>query len=332
MGRDTRSHPNGDIGRMAHEELAYTLVRSSRYAEAASEFAAELQLMRAEDADRPDIEDDRAFCELLRGTPVQTVEFGPEVTVRARRRDQWVVPVNVSGSKAEWLFDTGANSSVVTESEAMRIGLSVFTGSTSVNGSTGKKTEVRVGVAQDLQLGRAHLRNVAFAVIPDGALPSHAPRGILGLPVIRAFGSVSISVRGAVHIEPNPAASPGEPNIFFEALTPVVEVRHGGRLLQMALDTGALRSDLYPSFREALREDETGHLRKQQVGRRGVGETVVRTLDTAPKLDLALPGRIARLHDVPLLAEPLRELRFEDGVIGTDAWPAVSRWTSRTCN
>ena len=119
-------------------------------------------------------------------------------------------------------------------------------------------------------------------------------------------------------IEPNLQRRPAS-RMSFEGLTPVVEVRHGGRVLQMALDTGASRSDLYPSFREALTKDETGCLRKQQVGRRRVGETVVRTLDTIPRLDLALRGRIAQLHDVALLAEPLRELRFEDGMIGMDA-------------
>jgi predicted aspartyl protease len=314
---DTR--PDREMQRKAHEELASVHVRASRFGDAASEYAAALQLMPTGDGRRLDLEEDRVICELLRDTPSQTIEFEKDVPVNARLLDAWIVPVNVNGKTAEWIFDTGANFSVVTESEAARIGLSVHESSGTATGSTGKRNSVRIAVAQDMHFGAAHLRNVAFAVIADNTLPRQAPRGILGFPVIRALGHVSISSKGVVRIDPGSTIASGDPNLFLEGLTPIVQVHHGGHALQMVLDTGAGISALYPAFRTALSPEENAQLRKKDIRSTGIGETVVGALDVAPKLHLELPGKAVDLVNISLQSRQPDEFRFEDGRIGMDA-------------
>jgi len=314
---DTRQ--DREMQRKAHEELASVHVRTSRFGDAASEYAAALQLMFAGDAGRRDLEEKRVFCESLRDTPPQTVEFGKDVPVKARLLDAWIVPVNVNGKTAEWIFDTGANFSVVTESEAARIGLSIHDSSGIAIGSTGKRNSVRVAVAQDMHFGAAHLRNVAFAVIADNTLPRQAPRGILGFPVIRALGHVTISPKGVIRIDPGSTIPSGGPNLFFEGLTPIVQVRHGSYALQMVLDTGAGDSALYPAFRTALSPEENARLRKKDLRSTGVGETVVGAVDIAPKVRLELPGKAVDLINISLRSQQPHEFRFEDGRIGMDA-------------
>ena len=104
----------------------------------------------------------------------------------------WDVPLEVNGRQGEWIFDTGANLSTLTESEAARMGLKPQEADAYVNGSTGKKNPLRFAVAQDLRSGNAHLRNVLFLILSDQALyigPLKSQiRGILGLPVLRALG------------------------------------------------------------------------------------------------------------------------------------------------
>jgi predicted aspartyl protease len=319
LRRFLNMRPDPEMERKAHEELASVLVRGSRYCEAASEYTAALRLTPASDAGRFESEEIQAFCESLRDTPPQSVEFEKDVPVKARLLDAWIVPVNVNGKTAEWIFDTGATFSFVTESEAVRIGLSAHDSSAIALGSTGKRNSVRIAVAQDVRLGAAHLRSVAFIVIADNALPRQAPRGILGFPVIRALGSVSISAKGLVQIDPNSTIAPGEPNLFFDGLTPIGEVRHGGRALQMVLDTGAGQSALYPSFRIALSPEENARLRKKKVRSTGVGATVVRTVDIAPKLRLELPGKAVDLSNISLQPQQPANFPYEDGTIGMDA-------------
>jgi predicted aspartyl protease len=319
LSRFLDARPDREMERKAHEELASVHVRASRFGDAASEYAAAIEQIPAGDTRRFDLEEQRVICESLRDTPPQTIEFEKDISVKARMLDTWIVPVDVNGKTAEWIFDTGANFSVVTESEAARIGLSVQEPSGIAIGSTGKRNKVRVAVAQDLHFGAAHLRNVAFAVIADNALPRQAPRGILGFPVIRALGYVSVSSKGVIRISPNSTIAPGEPNLFFEGLTPIVEVHHNGHALQMVLDTGAGTSTLYPTFRAALSLEEIGRLRKKELKSTGVGGTAVDTVEIAPKLRLELPGKVLDLSNISLQSRQPDEFRFEDGRIGMDA-------------
>jgi predicted aspartyl protease len=82
--------------------------------------------MPANDPGRADLEEKRAICDALRDASPQTVEFRNAATVKARLLGSWVVPVNVNGRNSEWIFDNGANFSVVIESEAARVGLTIL--------------------------------------------------------------------------------------------------------------------------------------------------------------------------------------------------------------
>jgi len=319
LRRFLETHPDGDMERRAHEELASVLVRASRYGDSASEYAAVLRLMPANDPGRADLEEKRAICEALREASPQTVEFSNAGTVKARLFGSWVVPVNVNGRNSDWIFDTGANFSIVTESEAARIGLTILAGSGIATGSTGARNKVRVAIGADVRFGSALLHNVAFAVIADNALPRRAPRGILGFPAIRALGKIGISARGMVLIEPDSKIPPGEPNIFFDGLTPIVEAHHGSSPLQMVVDTGASRTILYPPARATLSKDEIGRLRKSRARSTSVGGTIERFVEIASNLQLEMLGKQVSLKDVALRPEQPTEFGYEDGLIGIDS-------------
>ena len=78
--------------------------------------------------------------------------------------------MRVNGVNGQWIFDTGANISTLTETEAKRMGLSVRETKAYVNGSTQKRNALQLAVASDVQLGAAHIHNVVFLVLADQAL------------------------------------------------------------------------------------------------------------------------------------------------------------------
>ena len=97
----------------------------------------------------------------------------------------------------------------------------------------------------------------------DGVSFTAAPgrlTGIVGLPVIRALGSIAVSASGVVHILSESSRRQGEPNVFFDGLTPIAEVHHAGRAMPMTLDTGGTTTYLYSAFREALTAEERAKL------------------------------------------------------------------------
>lgn len=316
---------NAEMKRKAYEELASALMRVGRYGDSAGATAEAVRVMRSDDPDRAGDENHRKLYQSLADVAPQTVEFGEDVATQASHNPlgSWDVPVEVNGHQGEWIFDTGANLSTITESEAARIGLTPRDSSAYVKGSTDKKNPLRLAVAHDLRFGNAHLSNVVFLVLPDAALYvaplKYQIRGILGLPVLRALGCVEISAKGEVRIETKEPSSAGAPNLFLDEWNLIVEARHDGHRLEMFLDTGANESFGYPSLRETLTPVEIARLKRKRDKIGGAGGTMIRKTEEAPTLRLEILGRSVELMNVSLLLKQLTgDDSYRDGVLGMD--------------
>ena len=312
--------------RAAYEELASALMRVGRYGDSAHALAQALNLMPPGDADRAATQNSQALYGSFADVPPQTVEFGRDVSTRASldALGTWDVPVRVNGREGEWIFDTGANLSTLSESEAARIGLKPHETGTYVNGSTGKKNPLRFAVAQDLLLGNAHLHNVIFLILSDQGLYigplKYQIRGILGLPVLRALGCVRMSAKGELRLETKATEGTGPPNLFLDGWELIAEVRHGDHRLQMFFDTGSNASFVYPSFRDSLTADEIAKLKRKQDVVGGAGGTMSPMTEVAPTLSLRILRRSVELKDISLLPDqPKGGRSYRDGVLGMDA-------------
>jgi hypothetical protein len=323
LTRFLASHPSTDAQRHTYDELAGAFKREGRYGESARNLTEALRLTPP--AARTDSANSRDLYAALADIPPQTVAFGEDVSVRAtfNKLGTWDVPVDVNGRRSQWIFDTGANWSTLAAGEADRLGLETRESDAYVRASTGKKNALRLAVASDLRIGRAHLKHVIFLVLSDESLfvgpLQYQIHGYLGLPVIRALGRVGIASNGDVRIEPGRTAS-GTPNLFFDGLTPIVEVQHGDHRMQLLLDTGANASSVYRSFRPALTKDEIAGLTAGDEKTGGVGAIIVRSTEVVRSLRLVVSGRPVDLSNVSLITTaPEGDARYRDGVLGTDA-------------
>ena len=319
------THPPRDLEQQAEEELASAQLRLGRYGETARVLAAVLRLMPKTDENRADTENDQGLYESLRDVPPESIEFGEDRPVEGKINGlgTWNVPVEVNGKQADWIFDSGANLSTIVESEAARLGLTLRESRAYVKGSTEAKNALRLAVAPDLRFGRAHLKNVVFLVLSDESLYigplKYQIRGILGFPVLRALGQVGISAKGEVRIGGN-ASAVGDPNLFFDDLKPIVEIRHAGHRLPMFVDTGANASTGYPSFRDALTNEEIAKLKKQQDQTGGAGGAITRNIETAEVMRFEMFTTPAELKAFSLVStKPPAKSRYLAGVIGMDA-------------
>src|SRR5205807_3314714 len=119
--------------------------------------------------------------------------------------------------------------------------------------STTSQVSFRSAVARDLVVGNVHLRNVSFMVLPDEGEPwVHLPsgkRGLLGVPVLAAFGSIrwsrdgTIEIGGKSNVPPTSAA-----DIYFLNDHLTTDARFENRELPATLDSGAESTDLYAAF------------------------------------------------------------------------------------
>jgi hypothetical protein len=320
------SNPGPELERKARYELSNALVRLGKIGDAASELAAALRLTPESEPGRADSENVRAFLASLRGVDAQTVEFGPPAPIQARRNELglWVVPVDINSQRGEWILDTGASLSTVTESEARRMGLAIRGLHGYGIGYTGTKNPARLAVAGEVRLGYAHLRNVVVMVVADEALrmpPLKSPiSGILGVPVLRALGCADLSAKGELTFDCGAKPPHGTPNFFIDGLAPIVQVLHLGHSLQMFLDTGSRTTVFYPPAREALAQWEMYQLTKPEAaGFAGAGGSVQVQASTVPSIQLEIQGRTLYLQGSKLLSQSLGGAGMRDGVLGIDA-------------
>ncbi len=315
--------PDERMRRKAQGELANALLWLGRYGDAAAEWTQALQLMRAGDSELGPTRTLRDLCSALKDVGAQTAEFGPDavLTAQINKLGLWSLPVEANGTKSQWIVDTGMTFSTVTESEAKRIGLKLHdSGGRGSSDHTGRELPFRLAVASNLRIGPAHLRNVVFVVVADRALQfgSSVLPGIVGLPAIRALGSMAFSDRGIVRIHSDSTRLEGDPNILFDGLTPIVEVRHAGRTAPMKLDTGGDRTYLYSSFREQLTAEERATLRRRQEGFTGLGGSIRVETELVPQLEFELLGRVVVLRKVSLRLDSPPDDGSSEGLLGMD--------------
>ena len=233
--------------------------------------------------------------------------------------------MEIDSQRGEWLLDTGANFSTVTESEARRMGLAIRNVHGYAQGYTHARNSTRLAVAGELRLGSARLHNVVFLVLADQALflspLKYQIHGILGLPVMRSLGRVELSAQGALTLDSDAKPPQVPSNLFFDGLNPIVQVVHSGHNLQMMLDTGASVTSLYPSIRDALAQWERYQLTSTRAeGFAGAGGAEQREADLVPTIQLEVLGRAVYLQRISLLRKaPAANAGLRDGILGIDA-------------
>ncbi len=241
----------------AHEMIANMNFRQGRFREALVE-------AEAAHAVKPESADLNNMLPLLRG-----LAESPDMEVVQRRSSRFEMkadsdgsrglPVLIDGKEVKYGFDTGAALSVMGESDAKLLGLTVKHVETKLNEASGSAIPgFNIAVATDLVIAGLHLENVPFFVLQDTGEPFvHMPvgrRGLIGLPVLLAMQTVRwepssgwFAFGKAAEMKDHEAQ-----NLLFHGATAIVQVHVKDKALIFSLDTGATDTDLNEGFAKAL--------------------------------------------------------------------------------
>lgn len=234
-----KRNPTSDDAAEAREILSKLYVRSGRYKDATNQLE---ELLRIR-PNRPDVENVRTLFAAWSKYPDQSIPKAAAASIHADvQKDGVKLPVTIHGKTVHWLWDTGFNFCMMSESEAKMLGVAVDETSSKVADNSGGTTSMRTAVVDDLAVGGFHLRNVAFLIMPDSQEPMSDwelnERGILGLPVALAFQSFSWKSDGTFEIRPETHAQSAHQNLCLDGISPIVRVHFEGKPLDFALDTG----------------------------------------------------------------------------------------------
>ncbi len=249
--------------RAAYTLLADNYVKTYQYANAARTYEAILAKFSSEipERERSGYQNVLGLWKGLAKVPPQTIAFkGASIIQAQQERVGLMVPVEINGQKESFIFDTGANLSTIIESHAQKLGLQIIDVGFDVGSITGNTVKARIGVAKQLNIGNASLRNVVFIVFPDKALYiepiKYQITGILGFPAIEALREITWTRTKQLHIPAKPSVM-NHGNLCLDGLTPLIAGTYEGRKLTFSFDTGARTSSLYPPFFKAFENSIT---------------------------------------------------------------------------
>lgn len=277
----------------AHGWLSYIAIRKGHYKTAA------LHIEAADPgANNP-------LAATFRDLPDQTTIATSPATIGYRIFERKLfVPLSVNGHPSEFILDSDANLSFVSETAAKQLGLIVRHSSATTTGALGAASKLSVTTA-DVTIGNTRLRDVAFMVLPDSAslFATLAPQqqGALGLPVLLAMERVSWNRDGQFRIGAGYDSSRPASTLAFDGADPIVRFSHSRVEFTGVFDTGAEMTDLWPPF--------AAHFPKMLEGKGTAGMKHVRGFGgdgqipelVLPYLDLDLGGQTVKAKPAHVL-------------------------------
>jgi hypothetical protein len=236
--------PRSAAANDAYALLSQIYIRSGQY----SRFLRTHREWGTTFSDSSELQREKENVEKFGGRPDQVNGPGRRATLR-HEADALSVPVSIDGKTDDFLFDTGAWQSAMTELKARKLGLAIRDGTKVLVGSSGQAATFRTAVAKEVVLGAMRFRNVSFAVIAAEGLFRDVELGVIGMPILLAVGRIRWSKDGTVEIGSTSPPSPSTtPNLVFDRHRLLLRADVLGRQVLTTFDTGANTTDLNANF------------------------------------------------------------------------------------
>lgn len=167
------------------------------------------------------------------------------------------IPLLIGGKTLSLIFDSGAGLSVISESVAKMLKLNIVSDSTvEIGGSIGTHIDAKLAIANNIQIGNISVSNVVFLVFPDRALSfgdgSYKMDGIIGFPVIKEFGSLTLTRQNQLFVPNEIKKEKFKPNMMLDELRPILILSYNSNnndlKLPFTFDTGANKTTISENF------------------------------------------------------------------------------------
>lgn len=217
------------------------------------------------------------------------------------------LPVMLQNDSIDFVFDSGANMSVIVTSVAEKYGFKPLDKKIHVLAITGKRIEAQLALV-DLKMGNIEIKNSPFIIFPDSVLTFgngiYTIKGIIGFPIMNALKEFTVKDDQFLVIPKTPSKVASR-NFALDQATPVIMVTYQNDTLPFHFDTGAHSTLLYSTFFNKYKDFITQNCKKQtdQVG--GAGGTTEVEAYILGKASLTAGGVQTDLDSLRILTKSL---------------------------
>ena len=220
--------------------------------------------------------DDNLVREALTDVPkMEVIPSDVQIPIHRDMAGLINLPVVLRNDSVDFVFDSGANMSVIVTSVAEKYGFKPLGKKIYVLAITGKRMEAQLALV-NLKMGSIEIKNSPFIVFPDSLLSfangAYNIKGIIGFPIMNALKQFTVKDDQFLIIPKTPAQTTSR-NFALDQSTPVIMVTYQNDTLPFHFDTGANSSLLYSTFFNKYKDFVLQNCKKQkdQVG--GAGGT-----------------------------------------------------------
>ena len=222
----------------------------------------------------------------------------------------WNIPVTVSDSTYDFIFDTGANISTITKSYAKKLGFKILETEFEVGTATNIKVKSGLAIAEKISLGNITFHNVVFLVLPDEALSfpqvNYYINGVVGFPMIEAMEEIHITKDHELIVPLKPETKNIQ-NLAFDGLTPIILTVHKNDSLSFAFDTGAMTTHLYLSYYNKYKNEIDSNYEMRTIIIGGAGGSIDVKGFILNDVIFSIGNTKANLDKVRLIAEEIKD-------------------------
>lgn len=257
--------------------------------------------------------------------PPQRIHKSGNVIIKAHRNrfNHLMTAVQSVTDTSAFIFDSGANFSVVSESCAKKMGFKIYETGIDVATSTQNNVQTKLAIADSFYVGELLFENVIFLVTRDEDMNfpelDYRVNGIIGFPMICQMGEVKIYKDSNIMVPAKPQIK-NLHNLYFDGLSPIVQVISGNDTLLFAFDTGAKNSKLskkyYEEHKVSVEENGKPKLTKNASGG-GIMESKVYELTD---FKYTIGSKSGVLNKIPVAISDLTFLKNLDGNLGQDVF------------
>jgi predicted aspartyl protease len=317
---------SGLMMKTLYERKLQNHINLSEYGQAsqANKFIQENYAVLTDTAEMEDLQNTHKIWEALKDTPKQEMAKNEDFTIPLVKDKVGLMNIDVSfqDTAMNFVFDTGANFSVIQKSVAVKLGMKIIETDFMVSTSTGSKVKSNLAIAENMAIGGMVFKNVVFLVFNDGDLSfpqiGYHITGIIGFPVIRAMEEIHITGDNQLFVPKNATAFSFN-NLAIDGLMPIVACVYQGDTLRFHFDTGATGTSLFPLFFRQYEKEITDKYDKETFKAGGAGGVGTFNGFVIDKLDLEIAGSVATLDSVMLHTENLGdEENYFHGNLGQD--------------
>ncbi len=275
---------------------------------------------------KKDIQNNLKLWSALSDVPPQQVSVQGETFLKLEKDMAGLdnITVSAGGDTLGFIFDTGANLSTICLSVAEKMGMHIIPSEILVGSITGEKVPAQLAVCRQLKIGHIAVDHVVFLVLPDEQLTfpqiGYKIRGILGYPVLEAFGEIQITRAGTMVIPVNHSKFSGPSNMAMDGLTPLICLEGN----PYTFDTGADHTMLYAAYYTDNKNEVEACCELEKIqfgGAGGVREFDGFVIDKT----FNISGKEISVEGIHLIMEKIKESETVYGNIGQDVMGQFSK-------